>query len=63
VDALFDAAAQRGVQFVKGRDFVLEGYESSLRLAYSGVTAAEIEQGIALLGEAYREVTAAAATV
>ncbi len=38
VDALFDAAAERGVQFVKGSDFVLEGYESSLRLAYSGVT-------------------------
>ena len=28
VDALFDAAAERGVQFVKGNDFVLEGYES-----------------------------------
>ncbi len=32
--ALFDAAARRGVQFVKGSDFVLEGDESSLRLAY-----------------------------
>ena len=60
VGALFDAAAQRGVQFVKGTDFVLEGHESSLRLAYSGVTTAEIEEGIALLAEAYREVTAAA---
>ena len=38
VGALFDAAAERGVQFVKGTDFVLEGDESSLRLAYSGVT-------------------------
>ena len=27
--ALFDAAAERGVQFVKGSDFVLEGYDSS----------------------------------
>jgi DNA-binding transcriptional MocR family regulator len=61
VGALFDAAAQRGVQFVKGSDFVLEGYESSLRLAYSGVTTAEIEEGIGLLADAYREVTAAAA--
>ena len=44
VAALFDAAAARGVQFVKGTDFVLEGGESSLRLAYSGVTPAEIER-------------------
>jgi DNA-binding transcriptional MocR family regulator len=46
------------VQFVKGTDFVLEGYESSLRLAYSGVTPAEIEEGITRLADAYREVTA-----
>jgi 2-aminoadipate transaminase len=58
VDALFDAAAARGVQFVKGSDFVLEGGESSLRLAYSGVTPAEIEDGVARLAEAYREVAA-----
>ena len=38
VSALFTAAAERGVQFVKGSDFVLDGGESSLRLAYSGVT-------------------------
>ena len=38
VDALFDAAAERGVQFVKGTDFLLEGGENTLRLAYSGVT-------------------------
>jgi 2-aminoadipate transaminase len=63
VDALFDAAARRGVQFVKGSDFVLEGYESTMRLAYSGVTSAEIEEGIALLGEAYRELTATTAAV
>jgi 2-aminoadipate transaminase len=58
VNALFDAAAQRGVQFVKGTDFVLEGYESSLRLAFSGVTPAEIEEGVSRLAEAYRDVTA-----
>jgi 2-aminoadipate transaminase len=58
VDALFDTAAARGVQFVKGSDFVLEGGESSLRLAYSGVTPAEIEEGVARLAEAYREVAA-----
>ena len=36
VGAMFSAAAERGVAFVKGTDFVLEGGESSLRLAYSG---------------------------
>jgi 2-aminoadipate transaminase len=57
VGALFAAAAERDVQFVKGSDFVLEGGESSLRLAYSGVTPAEIEEGIDRLAEAYREAT------
>ncbi len=56
VDKLFDAAAARNVQFVKGTDFVLDGYGWTLRLAYSGVTVAEIEEGIKLLGEAYREI-------
>lgn len=60
VDALFDAAAARGVQFVKGSDFLLEGGDSSLRLAYSGVTPTEIEHGVGLLAEAYREVSATA---
>jgi 2-aminoadipate transaminase len=56
VNALFDAAAARGVQFVKGSDFLLEGGESSLRLAYSGVTPEQIETGIDRLAEAYAEV-------
>jgi 2-aminoadipate transaminase len=63
VDALFKAAAQRGVQFVKGSDFVLEGAESSLRLAYSGVTTDEIEEGVRRLAEAYSEVSAGVASV
>jgi 2-aminoadipate transaminase len=58
--ALFEAAAERGVQFVKGSDFVLDGAESSLRLAYSGVTPAEIEEGVKRLAGAYRELTGAA---
>jgi DNA-binding transcriptional MocR family regulator len=61
VAALFAAAAERNVQFVKGTDFVLDGYESSLRLAYSGVTPAQIEEGITRLAHAYREVTAGVA--
>ncbi|HTT31726.1 MAG TPA: PLP-dependent aminotransferase family protein [Solirubrobacteraceae bacterium] len=60
VAALFQAAAERGVQFVKGSDFVLDGGESSLRLAYSGVTPEEIEEGVKRLGEAYHELTGVA---
>jgi DNA-binding transcriptional MocR family regulator len=60
VDALFDAAAERGVAFVKGSDFMLEGGQSSLRLAYSGVTADQVEEGVSRLADAYRAVTAAA---
>ena len=60
VAALFDAAAARGVQFVKGSDFVLDGGESSLRLAYSGVTPAEIEEGIRRLAAAYNKLGSAA---
>ena len=58
VSAMFDAAQARGVQFIKGTDFMLEGGESSLRLAYSGVTPEQIRDGVKLLAEAYREVGA-----
>jgi DNA-binding transcriptional MocR family regulator len=54
VAALFDAAAQRGVAFVKGTDFLLEGGGNTLRLAHSGVTVAEIEEGVRRLADAYR---------
>jgi|SRR5579875_182381 len=57
VAAMAQRAAQLGVQFVKGSDFMLEGGESSLRLAYSGVTVEEIERGVRLLAQAYREVS------
>jgi DNA-binding transcriptional MocR family regulator len=60
VAALFTAAAERDVHFVKGSDFVLEGGDSCLRLAYSGVTPAEIEEGVARLAEAYREINTGA---
>jgi 2-aminoadipate transaminase len=62
VGALFDAAAARGVQFVKGSDFMLDGGESSLRLAYSGVTPEQIQEGVARLAEAYGEVTSGTAS-
>jgi DNA-binding transcriptional MocR family regulator len=54
VGALFEAAAERGVSFVKGTDFLMEGGENTLRLAYSGVTPEQIDTGIARLAEAYR---------
>jgi 2-aminoadipate transaminase len=53
VSALFEAAAEREVAFVKGTDFLMEGGENTLRLAYSGVTPEEIDEGIARLAEAY----------
>jgi DNA-binding transcriptional MocR family regulator len=61
VDQLFDAAAERGVQIVKGTDFLLEGGENTLRLAYSGVTADQIDEGVRRLAEAYRAVAPARA--
>jgi 2-aminoadipate transaminase len=48
------AARERGVIFVKGADFLLEGGENTLRLAYSGVTPAEIDEGVSRLAEAVR---------
>jgi 2-aminoadipate transaminase len=54
VDALFKAAAEREVAFVKGTDFLMEGGENTLRLAYSGVTPEEVDEGIGRLADAYR---------
>jgi 2-aminoadipate transaminase len=54
VAALEGAAKERGVVFVKGTDFLLEGGENTLRLAYSGVTPDEIAEGVSRLAEAYR---------
>jgi len=54
VARLFDAAAELGVAFVKGTDFLLDGGENTLRLAYSGVTPEQIEDGVARLAAAYR---------
>jgi 2-aminoadipate transaminase len=48
------AAKERDVLFVKGTDFLLEGGENTLRLAYSGVTPAQIDEGISRLAEAAR---------
>ncbi len=54
VAALHKAAGERGVAFVKGTDFVIDGGENTLRLAYSGVTPEQIDEGVARLAQAYR---------
>jgi 2-aminoadipate transaminase len=57
VHALFQAASERGVAFVKGADFLIEGGENTLRLAYSGVTPTEIDEGVKRLAEAFRSLS------
>jgi DNA-binding transcriptional MocR family regulator len=54
VSALEPAARERGVLFVKGTDFLLEGGENTLRLAYSGVTPEQIDEGVKRLADAVR---------
>jgi 2-aminoadipate transaminase len=61
VEALARGAAERGVVFVKGTDFLIEGGKSSLRLAYSAVPPDQIEEGVARMAEAYRELAPTAA--
>jgi 2-aminoadipate transaminase len=52
--ALASAASERGVTVVKGTDFLIEGGENALRLAYSGVTPEQIDEGVGRLAEAYK---------
>jgi DNA-binding transcriptional MocR family regulator len=61
VDVLFENARDRGVVFVKGSDFLIEGGQNALRIAFSGVTPAEIDEGVSRLAEAYRGLADAAA--
>ncbi|MDA0169345.1 PLP-dependent aminotransferase family protein [Solirubrobacter taibaiensis] len=58
VAELEKAAGQREVQFVKGTDF--GGSSNTLRLAYSGVTPEQIDEGITKLAEALRSLGVAA---
>jgi 2-aminoadipate transaminase len=59
VAELAELATARGVVFVKGTDFLLEGGESSLRIAYSGVPADRIDEAVSRLAGAYRELAGA----
>jgi 2-aminoadipate transaminase len=56
VDLLLPAAAARGVAVVKGSDFLLNGGRHALRLAYSAVTADQVEEGVRRLAAAIAEV-------
>ncbi|ROO52244.1 DNA-binding transcriptional MocR family regulator [Micromonospora sp. Llam0] len=58
VDALVPVAARRGVAVVKGSDFLLDGGEHALRLAYSAVTVGQIDEGVRRLAAAIDEVRA-----
>ena len=60
-EQLLAAASERGVVFVKGPDFMLEGGRNALRLAYSGVTPDQIDEGVRRLGEALAGIKAQAA--
>jgi 2-aminoadipate transaminase len=52
VDKLAPAAAERGVAVVKGSDFLLEGGEHALRLAFSAVTPDQIPEAVRRLADA-----------
>jgi DNA-binding transcriptional MocR family regulator len=54
VNTLFGLAGELGVAFVKGTDFLMEGGENTMRLAYSGVTPEQIDEGVGRLAEAFR---------
>ena len=61
VDALRGAAQERGVVFVKGTDFLLEGGQNSLRIAYSGVHAGPDRRRRGAPGRGLPELAGAAA--
>jgi 2-aminoadipate transaminase len=58
VDKLFPAAARKGVAVVKGSDFLLDGGNHSVRLAYSAVTVDQIDEGVRRIAAAIDEVRA-----
>jgi DNA-binding transcriptional MocR family regulator len=56
VDLLVPEAAARGVAVVKGSDFLLDGGQHALRLAFSAVTTDQIDEGVRRLADAVRAV-------
>ena len=56
MDKLAPAANARGVAVVKGTDFLLDGGQHSLRLAFSAVTADQVDEGVRRLAAAIADV-------
>lgn len=54
-DAVATATAARGLAVVKGSDFLLDGGEHALRLAYSAVTDDQVDEGVRRLAAAVAE--------
>jgi DNA-binding transcriptional MocR family regulator len=52
IDKVVPEATQRGVAVVKGSDFLIEGGEHALRLAFSAVTVDQVDEGVRRLAEA-----------
>jgi 2-aminoadipate transaminase len=61
VERLDAASRERGVTFVKGADFLLEGGGNSFRIAYSGVAPDLIREAVQRVASAWRELAGAAA--
>jgi DNA-binding transcriptional MocR family regulator len=57
IEKLFDVAKEHEVEFVKGSDFLLEGGDNAMRLAFSGVTPEQIDEGITRLAAAVRSLS------
>jgi 2-aminoadipate transaminase len=55
VHKLFPVAVRKGVAVVKGTDFLLDGGEHSLRLAFSAVTVDQIDEGVRRIAAAIAE--------
>jgi aspartate/methionine/tyrosine aminotransferase len=47
---------KKGVAVVKGSDFLLDGGDHSVRLAFSAVTAEQIDEGVRRIAAAIDEV-------
>ncbi len=56
--AVTAAAKDRGVIVTPGTEFIVDGGERALRLAYSGVDAGEIDEGVRRLADAWRSTQA-----
>ena len=59
--ALLEAAADEGVSFIAGPDFLLEGGQNTLRLSFASVPAERVPEGVGRIATALEKLRAAAA--